>query len=152
MTAAASSRIMHPPFARYLLLRFRFRCGPKRIAGGAPDALLVLSFRRAAAGWPTACQCMVGELWVVQICSLDRLTRCGGAQCRHMRRTAETHHDGHGRVDCALSEHGTSKTTSGLRARALWHQYIPHYLPLQHLAHRRGQTACKGQKNSFQTK
>ena len=58
---------------------------------------------------------------------------CGGA----------INHD-HGRVDRALAGHATSTATSGLRARALWHQYLLHPLSLQHLIRGRGQTRCSG--------
>ena len=54
---------------------------------------------------------------------------CGGA----------INHD-HGRVDRALAGHATSTATSGLRAQALWHQYLLHPLSLQHLVRGHGQT------------
>ena len=54
---------------------------------------------------------------------------CGGA----------INHD-RGRVDRALAGHATSTAMSGLRARALWHQYLLHPLSLQHLVCGRGQT------------
>ena len=58
---------------------------------------------------------------------------CGGA----------INHD-HGRVDRALAGHATSTAMSGLRARALCHQYLLHPLSLQHLVCGRGQTRCSG--------